>query len=105
MIEFDLVDEALVLEPREIFDSCIIGVCEDTGKAIYSADKIIEALARDYMEIYQPENAEKLEIEITQPISEQEAYEMAQEWYGYNIESAYMGEMTPIYKWDNEEDS
>ena len=105
MIEFDLCDDALVLEPRERFDSCIISVCENTGRVIYSANKILEALTKDYMEMYQPENSEILEIEIERPITEEEAHEMATEWYGYNIEGAYMGEMTPIYKWDSEEDS
>ena len=68
-------EDALLLEPRERYDSCIIGATYDGEKIIYDAIKIIEALI---------EEDEMTEDEAT-------------EYFEFNILGAYLGENTPIY--------
>ena len=59
------------------FDSCLIGY-DSLGRCAYSADMIVQTLMeRDDM-----------------------SYEDALEFYGFNIEGAYVGEFTPIYLWE-----
>lgn len=70
----NLSPKALVLEPREIYDSCIVGMT-NSGKAIYDTEKVIEA-----------------------GISIFGSYEDSLEWHDYNTFSTYMGEMTPIFR-------
>ena len=76
--------EAIVLEPRDSFDPCIIGVDGD-GRAIYDACKIVNHLHEEILECkdeYDPEDC---------------TYSIAVEHYYYNIECAYFGTMTPLY--------
>lgn len=67
------------LDPNLLFadgyDDCIIGMTfrADVPVVIYSADRMIEKLAKDM------------------------SYEEAQEFFDFNIEGAYMGERTPVY--------
>ncbi len=67
------------LDPELLFadgyDDCIIGMTfrADVPVVIYSADRMIEKLAKDM------------------------SYEEAQEFFDFNIEGAYMGERTPVY--------
>lgn len=68
-------EEAILLEPRDRYDSCIIGATYDGEKIIYDAVAIIEALVE--------------EDEMTE--------EDATEYFEFNILGAYMGENTPIY--------
>jgi hypothetical protein len=68
-------EDALLLEPRERYDSCIIGATYDGEKIIYDAVKIIEALIE--------------EDEMTE--------DDATEYFEFNILGAYLGENTPIY--------
>jgi hypothetical protein len=68
-----LSEDALVLEPRETYDKCIIGTSQN-GLAIYDAEKIIEA-----------------GIELF------DDYESSLEWHDFNTFNAYLGEFTPIY--------
>lgn len=57
------------------FDSCVIGLDETSDRLIYSVRLIIETLMiRDGM-----------------------TCEEAEDYYIFNIENAYMGELTPIY--------
>ena len=45
------VDEnAILFEPREVFDEGIIGISEDKCHLIYSYHKLTEALAKSYQE-------------------------------------------------------
>ena len=80
-------EDVLLLEPRERYDSCVIGKCAQTGKAVYSADKIISVLM---------ENMGSGEDE---EITEDNAYNMALEYFDFNILGSYVGEMTPLYVW------
>lgn len=82
----------LLLEPRERFDACLIGRCASTGKAVYSADKILATLMEDMSD-----------IDEDQEVSEGDLHERALEYFDYNILSSYVGEMTPIYIWSVED--
>jgi len=77
---------AVLLEPRDQFNSALIGVApadEDRWKerenedivAVYSEEKCVEALM-DHAGM---------------------DYEMAQEYYDFNIEGSFMGTGTPIF--------
>ena len=72
-------DGALVLEPRDLFDSAIVGVrTNKLGKqvVVYSRGKVIDALMR----------------------GEGWSEEDAVEWFEFNIRSAWMGDRTPMYR-------
>lgn len=58
----------------EGMDDAILGYESDSLRLIYSVDKI-----------------------LTNLIAQGMTFEEAREWYGYNIEGAYVGERTPIY--------
>ena len=59
-------------------DKAIIGIDEHSMRLIYSYTKIIQVLMEDDM-----------------------TREEAEEWFGYNIQSAWFGEKTPIYCMDD----
>lgn len=59
------------------FDAAVIGLEEKSGKLIYSARKIIQIL-------------------IEEGMSEEDALDH----YYYNVEGAYVGDLTPIYCFD-----
>jgi len=82
--DLGLPEDALLLEPREQFDPCLIGVCAFSGRAIYSVEKIVNAIMQEIMSDDPDLNAERAE-------------EMAEEHYSYNIEGSFVGDMTPIY--------
>jgi len=74
--------EALLMEPREQFDACIVGLgyrFHDGPLAMYSADKVIGALMEEGMD-----------------------EEEAQEWFDVNVIGAWLGDGTPVYVWDDE---
>lgn len=82
--------KALLLEPREQFDDCIIGACEKTGRAIYSVDKIIDVLVHNaLLDLAESPPAESVEMDDIVL----EAYEH----YYYNMIRFYVGELEPIY--------
>ena len=84
-----LNEKALLLEPREHYDSCIIGVCEKTGRVIYSVDKIIDILIQNSMlDLAKFKSDEFMMDDIVLE---------AEEFYYYNIVGAHMGEFEPIY--------
>ena len=56
------------------FDDAIIGVCENSGRVIYSCSKCIEILVAEGM-----------------------SDEDAMEYFYYNVSDAYVGEKTPIW--------
>lgn len=76
----EILGKTLYLEPRETYDPCILNV-DEKGVVHYSADSVITALAKNFADLEDP-------------------LEAAMEWYFYNIESAYMGEFTPVYVQD-----
>tara|TARA_Y100000310_G_scaffold277948_1_gene296086 strand:+ start:429 stop:728 length:300 start_codon:yes stop_codon:yes gene_type:complete len=72
----DLPSEALVFEPRETYDKGLLGtiIAGEERVALYSREKIIQALAAD---------------------NDLEAHE-AEEWVDYNTIGAYVGPHTPV---------
>lgn len=76
----------------EGFDEAIIGTAEriNLGPVVaYDVDKMIEILMRD-MEV----NPDELEEGQT---IEDKKFELAYEYFGYNILDAWVGEFTPIF--------
>ena len=68
--------EALLMEPRDQYDSCLIGVgyrFRDGPLAVYDMDRILSVLGEE--------------------MSEGDA----QEWFEYNTLGAWVGEGTPIF--------
>ena len=74
--------EALLLEPRETYNSCIVGVAEDK-RAIYSANLIVNVL---YNEIVQ----EKKESHSYDSSKEADYLTTAIEHYYHNIEGSFV---------------
>ena len=75
-------EEALLMEPRSDYDSCIIGVghrFHDGPLAIYSVERILAVLQGDGMD-----------------------EESAMEWFDFNIIGGWHGEGTPIYVRESE---
>jgi len=75
----ELDPDLLLLEPREIYNKCIVGLVERAGSAprvCYDVNKVIKCLTDGGM-------------------TEGEAYE----FFDYNMIGAYMGEHTPIFLW------
>ena len=72
--------DALLLEPREIYDPCVIGTCAVSGRAIYDVSKIISAFSEA--------NGCSLEE--------------SEEYVDFNILQDYMGTHTPIYLFPSE---
>lgn len=70
-------DEAMLLEPREVFDPCVIGIAERANLrvAAYSIARIIQAL-QDY-----------------HGMDEEEAHE----WFSFNMVGAWVGDGSPVY--------
>ena len=74
--------EAHLLEPREKFDACIVGLgyrFNDGPLAMYSVEKVLEVLMARGMD-----------------------EEAAQESFDRNIIGGWVGNGTPIYVWDDE---
>ena len=68
--------EALLMEPRDQYDSCLIGVgyrFHDGPLAVYDIDRVLSVLVEE--------------------MSEGDA----QEWFEYNTLGAWVGEGTPIF--------
>ena len=94
-IEGELEGKTLYLEPRVLYDACVIEVKE--GVAYYSVDKILCALQEMFLEDLKA-NGESLDEDL-----EDQASMMAIEWFDYNIAGSYMGEYTPVYVVEEEE--
>lgn len=74
MTRADLANEEAMVLHEDWFDAALIGET-DTGHAVYSIDAILEILMqRDGL-----------------------TDEEANEWFGYNIAGAYLGEFMPVY--------
>ena len=82
--------EALLLEPREVYDKALVGVTDDPQDhwprkarrhvAVYDADSCIEAIM-DWLEC---------------------DYTGACEWFGFNTSGAWVGEGTPTFRHSEE---
>lgn len=70
-------DNAMLLEPREQFDPCVIGIAERIGLrvAAYDAARVIQALIEH------------------DGMDEDEACE----WFEFNIRGAWVGEGSPVF--------
>lgn len=81
-----VIDQLIEVNPEAMLanglDRAIIGVGSRNGNkvAVYSSEKCIEAFMKD----------------------NNWSYEDALEWFTFNTEGAYMGEGTPIFKWDED---
>jgi len=82
-------EEALLCDG---YDEAIIGVAEriNLGPVVaYDVEKIIEILMKD-MEVDESELEEGQSIESAK-------YQMAYEYFEFNIKGAWMGEFTPVF--------
>jgi len=75
MILDSLDPEAMLMEPREHYDKCIIGATYDGSKVIYDTHLVLQSLMED------------------QGMTDEEALD----WFEYNMLGSYMGEGTPIF--------
>ena len=76
------MEELVYLEPRSTFDSMIIGIASRPYAIVYDLDAMIEHWKSEFTD---------------EDTDEDRAYEMAWEWYEYNVLGAYWGEHTPVY--------
>ena len=78
--------DALLLEPREVYDSCLVDITDEPNDhwprepghlvAVYGAEKCIEAIATMF------------ETDLSSAI----------EWFGFNTSGAWMGQGTPTFR-------
>ena len=90
------IDEISEINPQALildgFDDAIIGIAEriNLGPVVaYDKHKIINTLMND-MEVSEEELEEGETIE-------DKKYELAMEYFDYNIIGAWMGELTPVF--------
>ena len=82
-----IIDQILELNPDALtadgYDRSIKGIGNRDGKPVllYSSDKCIQQLMED----------------------NKWTEEQATEWFTFNTEPAYVGENTPLFEWDEEE--
>jgi hypothetical protein len=70
-------DDAMLLEPRDLFDACVIGIAEriNLRVAAYDVDKVLQALMDHH------------------GMDEEEA----QEYFDFNIAGSWVGEGSPVF--------
>jgi len=76
------MEELIYLEPRSTFDSMILGICSKPHAITYDLDAMISHWETEFRD---------------EETDEDRAYEMALEWFEYNVLGADMGEHTPTY--------
>ena len=76
----DRESEVYLLEPRETFDPCLVGIARQFNRrfAVYDEAKVLEAFAEMFAEDDDPELA-------------------AREWFEFNVVGAWLGEGTPAF--------
>jgi hypothetical protein len=75
-MDLDNLDpEAMLMEPREYYDKCIVGMAYDGSKVIYDTLLVVQSLMED------------------QGMTDEEALD----WFEYNMLGSYVGEGTPIF--------
>ena len=70
--------EILLLEPRDVFDTAVLGYVERFGQetiACYDYDQVMDCLQKD------------MDMD----------HSSAEEWFSYNIIGAWVGERTPCF--------
>lgn len=90
-------EEALLCDG---FDEAIIGIAEriNLGPVVaYDVDKIIEILMKDV-------DVDDSDLEEGESI-ENRKYQIAYEYFEYNIKGAWMGEYTPVFITKSSEDN
>jgi hypothetical protein len=67
------------------FDDAVIGIATDftEPRLIYSVKKCLEILGKDFKD------------------EGEDSYEMAMEYFTFNVCGAWVGEQTPIWGWDD----
>lgn len=85
-------EELLLLEPREQFDPCLVGLAErfHSHFAVYSRKAVISAIAEEEM-LDQDEE------------SDEDVATNALEHYQYNIVGGWVGEGTPAFLMDDDD--
>lgn len=70
-------DDAMLLEPREVFDPCVIGIAERVNLrvAAYDTQKVLQALMQHH------------------GMDDEEALE----WFEYNMVCAWVGNGSPVF--------
>lgn len=91
--------DALLLEPREMYDPCVVGMTDEARDhwprepgfmvAVYDANKCIEAIANEIVH----ENSPALEGE--------DIWCMAVEHFEFNTSGAWMGQHTPTFVYED----
>ena len=76
------MNDLIYLEPRDVFDSMIIGVCSKPHAITYDLDAMISHWTKEFQD---------------EETDSDRAHEMAWEWYEFNVLGAYWGEHTPVY--------
>ncbi len=76
------MENLVYLEPRSVFDEMIIGLSSKPYAFVYDLDKMISYWKNEFQD---------------EETDEDRAYEMAWEWYEFNVLGAYWGEHTPVY--------
>ena len=94
-------DEALVLEPREVYDPAIIGICFKSGRVIYSVNKLIECTMKHYSDLEKDMNEHNNKPTEQTPADLERIRTDANEWVSFNLLGAYLGELEPIYLHDS----
>ena len=92
----ELNPEALFLSPRQVYDSCIVGITKrpadswprktQTWVLVYDKEKCVEAIARNI-------------LDEGEEIPDYETYQAAVEWFEFNTSSAWVGESTPTFRY------
>lgn len=83
-------EEILLMEPREIFDKCLVGIVERFNHTfvLYSRKAVLEALAED---------ADDDDPDYPPDVS-------AQEYYSFNVVGGWVGDGTPAFLIDDTDD-
>lgn len=76
------MENLVYLEPRSVFDDMIIGVSSKPYALVYDLDRMISHWKNEFQD---------------EETDDDRAYEMAWEWYEFNVLGAYWGEHTPVY--------
>lgn len=75
-MDLDNLDpEAMLMEPREYYDKCIVGMTYDGSKVIYDTLSVLQSPMED------------------QGMTDEEALD----WFEYNMVGYYVGDGTPVF--------
>lgn len=90
IIDWNVEDGIIILEPQEEFNDGIIGISEDKCHLIYSYQKLTESLAKKYESDFYEKNPDN----IYQPELKEDFIQDACEWLDYNTvrQLPYMNE-------------